>query len=663
MFECPHPCLCAAALQPSPRSPNRLPNAWRQNDDKQRVLDATDIVRLVGDHVALKAKGKEYVGLCPFHNDRNPSMYVVPAKQIFHCFVCGAGGGSIDFVMRLHGMAFIEALKFLADRAGIEMAPRPARGGTPGSDESHGGAEGVTKEDLLAANAFALEFFRTILRHPEHGALARAVVQQRRIADQMAEMFQLGASPDRWDGLLKMIESKRMDPLPFVAAGLLKKRETGGLYDALRNRLIFPILDQIGRPIAFGGRKINPEDEPKYLNSPETPLFNKSATLFALPQAFRSIQNERCAIVTEGYTDAIACHQAGFTNVVATLGTALTPRHASLLRRYCDKVVLLFDADEAGQNAADRALEVFFTEPVDVLVMQLPGGKDPDEVLKTEGGVDVFKRQFAAAVDMLDFRFGRKNAEMRARGALPGSAGFTRMVEEDLARLSELGLDRVSPLRRQAILSRYASMAGVGVEIINQTLRAGAGRRPFAQVAGVSEEPISGRVTASGPLEVALGCVLACPAIASIHAVQTREIAEAAAYDPDPSEGAIPTSSTHSARFAVARWIVHRLDSGSEPSLTALLAELDDAEARRVATALSMEARVRCQDEDAAVVEAFQEACSRLVSARTSSQVHALLTERTPGGPDLGGLQKMLELRRQGAALVTRPRPAAQTKK
>lgn len=660
-----------------------------QNDDRQRVLDATDIVRLVGDHVTLKPKGREYVCLCPFHNDRNPSMYVVPGKQIFHCFVCGAGGGAIDFVMKFHGMSYGEALKHLAERAGIELTPwKPKRrpnsgnGPTDGEDHFEGGegaeaAAGVTKEALRFANEFALDFFRTILRHPEHGGVARAVVEQRRISPEMVEKFQIGASPDRWDGLVKTIEHKGFDIEPFIAAGLVKRRENGGgFYDALRNRLIFPILDQIGRPIAFGGRKIKPEDEPKYLNSPETDLFKKSTTLFALPQAYRAIQQQRCAIITEGYTDAIACHQAGFENVVATLGTALTPRHASVLRRMCDRVVLLFDADEAGQNAADRALEVFFTESVDVQVMSLPGGKDPDEVLKTDGGAEVFREQFAKAEDMLEFRFARKAAELRGKGIKSGSAAHTRVIEEDLARLVELGIEEVSPLRKSMIVRRYAAIAGVAEQVIQKTLdarRSRAGARREDPAAANAVPPASFSPRSAG--EEALACVLASPSIVESRREQASEVLN----DLLVSGAVGPT-------LALARWVLDAVAAGESPALSSLMQGVEDGEARQLAVGMAQVIDRRTSGEEAQILAAFDDAVRRLDSLRAQRNMNALLSVQQPPGhqspardgagaatsesaagsgasADTARLQQLIELRRKSEAqagpMLTVPRPVA----
>ncbi|MEM8835276.1 MAG: DNA primase, partial [Planctomycetota bacterium] len=354
-------------------------------DNRGKVLEAVDIVDVVGDSVSLKRKGSEYVGLCPFHDDHKPSMYVVPGKQIFHCFSCGAGGNAIDFVMRHHGLDFREALRALADKAGIELEQARRSGGT----ESASGS-GVSRGELSDANAMAQSFFRAIFDHPQHGAVARTSAERRGISNEMIERFGIGASPDRFDGLLQTAQKRGVDQRVLLEAGLLKRSERGKVYDGFRNRLMFPIRDAMGRVIAFGARRLDEEDNPKYLNSPESDLFNKSRALFGLFEATKAIQRERTAIVTEGYTDVVACHQAGVEHAVAALGTAFTKEHARVLKRLCDRVVLLFDGDEAGQRAADRAIEAFFAEPIDVQIVVLPDGADPDDMLKQEGGRERF---------------------------------------------------------------------------------------------------------------------------------------------------------------------------------------------------------------------------------------------------------------------------------
>ncbi|MFU8828054.1 MAG: DNA primase [Phycisphaerales bacterium] len=432
------------------------------HNDRERVLDATNIVDLIGEQLRLVPKGREFVCLCPFHEDSKPSMYVVPHKQIYHCFACGAGGNALDFTMNYHAMGFVEALKHLAERSGVELTPWKGTGQQPGEPNQ----SGISKEELLKANAFALSFYRTIFRHQQHGTVAREIAEKRGLTPEVIDQFQIGAAPDRFDGLLSAIQAKSLKPAPFVELGLLKTKESGGHYDALRNRLIFPILDQMNRPIAFGGRIINPDDTPKYLNSPETRLFHKSSTLYGIHAAFQAIKSSRVAIITEGYTDVIACHKAGFQNVVATLGTALTPKHASILKRVADTVVLLFDGDEAGQRASDRAVEVFFREPVDVKIATLPGGKDPDELLAEEGGPALFDETIDAAEDAMAFRFARLERKLQMNNALPGTEARSRAVEEELSRIVSLGLNDLTPVRKQTILRKLASIAKVDARAI-----------------------------------------------------------------------------------------------------------------------------------------------------------------------------------------------------
>ncbi len=545
-----------------------------QGSDRERVLDATDIVRLVGEHLALKPKGREYVCLCPFHDDHKPSMYVAPHKQIYHCFSCGAGGNAIDFVMNFHGLEFLEALKLLAERAGVDLTPPPAR--REAVDETAAGeSEPLTRADLLGANEFAESFYKRLLAHPEHGAAARGELERRGVSAEMIEAFGLGCAPDRWDGLERTIAKKGLSSEAFVEAGLLKaRREGAGRYDAFRNRLIFPIHDQIGRPIAFGARRLNEEDEPKYINSPESRLFDKSATLYGLRQAFRSIQAENQAIVAEGYTDVIACHQAGVTNVVATLGTALTSKHAATLRRLCDTVILLFDGDAAGQKAADRAVEVFFTEPIDVRIALLPGGQDPDDLLKSEGGAERLREALASAEDALEHRFRLLRHDL----AEAGLSRRTRVVEEQLARLVDLGLAEVAPIRRRLILKRLAQIAGVPEDVVIEAMpRARRGRERGEESTSIEERAVTA-------IEHALGCLLCDPSLVLLLDESGRDIMKPEVYPPGPTrEVARAVSKVWGAPDAPVE------SEGADISLKTILVELDDSEARRRATALASE--------------------------------------------------------------------------
>ncbi len=448
-----------------------------RDDDKLRVQDATDIVRLVGEQVSLRPKGREFAGLCPFHDDKTPSMFVSPAKQIYKCFSCGAGGDVFSFVMNYHKMSFPEAIKHLAERAGIELTPWQ---GGPGQ-----ASDGPSERDVLReANERALGFFCTLLKHPEHGRVAREYIEKRGINAQMVEEFQIGVAPDLWDGLAKMIGSKGWETRGFIAAGLVSVRgqnpqsairnpQSADCYDRLRHRLIFPICDAIGRPIAFGGRVLpgstrDDASDAKYLNSPETKLFNKSATLYGLHLAKKPIIDSRTAIVVEGYTDVIACHQAGERNVVATLGTSLTREHVTELRRYCDKVVVTFDADVAGQKAADRAVEVFLTGDLDVAVATPPGGLDPADLLALPDGLEQWRRAIAEAQDALAHQLDRVKQQLEAAGTVTGRQ---KIAEAYIIKLAELGLTRTASLRRSFVIQRLCSLLHLSENAITALLR------------------------------------------------------------------------------------------------------------------------------------------------------------------------------------------------
>lgn len=516
------------------------------DNDRDRVRDRADIVRIVGEHLKLIPKGREFVGLCPFHDDHSPSMSVVPAKQIFHCFSCGAGGDVFTFVQKYHRMEFREALEYLAERVGIELTrSRPEPGGP---------SAGPTRRDIVAANAFALAFFRKCLQHEAAGKLARDAIAARGVAPEMVEAFMLGAAPDSWEGLATAAQKKGITPAALVAAGLAKPRSGGGgHFDMFRKRLIFPITDQAGRPIAFGARKLDPEDEPKYLNSPESPVFNKSATLYGLAQAARTIQKTGRAIITEGYTDTIACHQAGFTNAVATLGTAFTTEHARLLRRLCDTVVLVFDADEAGQRAADRATEVLFAVDLDVKVALPPEGglaKDPDELLKQPGGPEAFAASLDGAIDLLAFRYQRLGARLKEAGP----AAVQRAVEDELSTLADLGLTKASPIRRQLVLRTLAGVTGLTPGLLAQLLPAAGTRRAGSSIEaenepGSQQSAFDPRRAAqeSGEWGYLLGCALAQDGLAQTLFEETAGMFDTTA---NPTGGRAPQSATPENRLA-----------------------------------------------------------------------------------------------------------------
>lgn len=343
-------------------------------DAKEEIRKRLNLVEVIGQYVRLQRRGQRYVGLCPFHQDTDPSFSVDPERGFWHCFGCGEGGDLFAFVMRQEGVEFGEALRMLARRAGVELSSDP-----------QAEARRRRREQLERANRIACEHFvHNLFKHPaaEH---ARNYLRRRGFNKWAVQTFQLGYALDTWDDLLNKLAAEGINAALAQEAGLIKVGEHGGHYDIFRDRIMFPISDISGRIIAFGGRALDPDNPAKYMNSPETPLFHKRRSLYALDLARESISRERLAIIVEGYTDVISLHQAGIRNVVAGLGTALSREQLDLLGRYAEEVVLVYDADAAGRRAASRNIDVFEGAAVTVSLVVLQEGEDPDEFVRTHG--------------------------------------------------------------------------------------------------------------------------------------------------------------------------------------------------------------------------------------------------------------------------------------
>ena len=425
-----------------------------------QVMQATDIVDLAGRFIALKKAGKEFVGLCPFHDDHHPSLHVVPAKQMFYCFVCGAGGGPIKFVELYEKLPFPEAVRVLAERSGI---PVPTMDSAPS-------APGLSKNDLLKATAFAAEFFRGQLRAPG-GRAALQYALSRGLTSESVDRFGLGFAPESWDALTTAARRKGFAEGQLVAAGLAVRREGGaGSYDRFRNRLVFPICDLDGRAVAFGGRALADDEQAKYLNSPETALFDKSNNLYALNWSRPALVKSGQAIVVEGYLDALMPLQAGVDNVVATMGTALTDRHVRLIARYATEAVLVFDADAAGAAASERAMEIFLAQQLHVRVATIPAGKDPCDLV-VAGGASALSELAAGAPDALQYIWDRRLAEYRRAG---GNLADRRRVVEEFLRLlaSSAVYGAIDEVRRGQLAQHVGHMLNVPPADLQQRMRA-----------------------------------------------------------------------------------------------------------------------------------------------------------------------------------------------
>lgn len=337
----------------------------------QTIRDRTDLVDLVGRHVALRKAGRSHKGLCPFHHEKTPSFTVNPERGIYHCFGCGASGNAFEFLMKLEGLTFPEAARTLAAGCGVEI---PESG--PG--------DGGLVERVLAANAAAQAIYRRALAS-DAGRAARDYLARRGLRAEDAERFGIGYAPAGWEELSGELRRAGIPAEVAERAGLVRERASGGHYDLLRDRLTFPIQDARGRVVAFGGRALAAGQEPKYLNSPETPVFRKREAFYGFPHALEAIRRSERVVVAEGYFDRIALQRAGIEEALATCGTALSEDHARALRRRARQVVLLFDGDEAGRRAALRALETLVPAGLRVRAAALPAGDDPDSLLAREG--------------------------------------------------------------------------------------------------------------------------------------------------------------------------------------------------------------------------------------------------------------------------------------
>lgn len=349
-----------------------------------RVRQHFDIVDLISEYVPLKRTGRSFVGLCPFHSEKTPSFSVSQTKQIYHCFGCGAGGNSISFIMQIENLPFVEAVEFLAKRAGIALPVR--------EEMDEHSPEAMRRKQLLLSYDLAAKYYHYILMNSDAGLPGLKYLRDRGLSLQTMEEFQLGYAPDRWDVLASFLKKRGFDEPFLEQAGLLSlsSSQQGRYFDRFRGRVMFPIHDGQGRVIAFGGRTLG-KGEPKYLNSPETELFQKGRHLFNLHRARTHMRQQNRVILLEGYMDVIAAYQHGVKNAVAALGTALTPEQAKILKRNSQEIVMMYDGDRAGQTAAARNSEVISEVGGQSRVAVLPDGLDPDEFLQ-KYGVAAFER-------------------------------------------------------------------------------------------------------------------------------------------------------------------------------------------------------------------------------------------------------------------------------
>ena len=420
----------------------------RYSDDIiEEVRQKNDIVDVVSQYVKLTRKGSSYFGLCPFHNEKTPSFSVTPGKQMYYCFGCGAGGNVFNFIMEYENYTFGEALKHLADRAGVEL---------PKIEYSREVREKAQERaELLEINKQAAQYFYYQLR-TEKGAQGYQYLTGRGLSEETMRKFGLGYSDKFGGGLYQFLKSKGYGDDRLRESGLFNVDERHGMYDKFWNRVIFPIMDVNNRVIGFGGRVMG-DGKPKYLNSPETKIFDKSRNLYGLNVARTT--RRKYLILCEGYMDVISMHQAGFTNAVASLGTALTSGHASLLKRYTQEVLLLYDSDEAGVRAALRAIPILREAGVNSRVVNLRPYKDPDEFIKNLGA-EAFEERLEQASDSFMFRVSIAESEF----PMEEPQGQNRFFERCAEMLLELKDELERNLYIEAIVKKYRGQYGISVE-------------------------------------------------------------------------------------------------------------------------------------------------------------------------------------------------------
>ncbi len=417
-------------------------------DSIREVAASADIVELVSGYIPLKRKGNSWWAPCPFHDEKTASFHVVPERQMFKCFGCGVGGGAIKFVQLFDKLEFPAAVEMLAEKAGIVLR---YEGGRP---------DGPGREALLRVLDWAADVFRKNLQSPE-GAAARDLLAKRGVSDETAETWRLGYALESWDALLQRALKNGFDERTLLAAGLIREGSRGRI-DWFRNRLMFPIFDVRGKVIAFAGRVMNPEDQPKFINSPDSVVFNKRRNFYGLHRAREESEDSRTLAVVEGYLDVIVPWQAGVRGLVAAMGTALTPEHLKLLKRHADRVVLVFDSDAAGRRAAEKGLDLLVAEDVDLFVAELPPGEDADDVV-AKRGADALRGLLARPREV----FGFLVDSLASKIDTTTPNGKAKLVNEVMERIAVVP----NPVKQDFLVKEVVARFGVDEKALRARLR------------------------------------------------------------------------------------------------------------------------------------------------------------------------------------------------
>jgi len=607
-------------------------------DIKERIRQATDIVELVGGYLPLRRQGRIYVGLCPWHDDSRPSLQVNPERQSWKCWVCDVGGDVFNFVMQHERVGFREALEILADRAGIPLRPTARPGVPPGSPHD--------KKTLYQAMQWAAQQFHQCLLLAPEAEAARRYIEERGLTAESVKRFGLGFSPEGWQWLLDRARTKGFTAQILEAVGLCAKSPNSGrYYDRFRGRLMFPIRDVQGRTIAFGGRILpgaSGDNPAKYINSPETRLFSKSDNLYALDIARERIakmrQGEKEIVVVEGYTDVMMAHQVGIDHVVAVLGTALGPRHIQLLRRFADRVVLVLDGDEAGQRRTNEILELFVASQVDLRILTLPEQFDPCEFL-LERGAEPFRELLGTSVDALEHK---TRVATQGIDLLRDTHQANQALEDILAAIAKApaqtpGSSADVRLREQQFLSRLARQFGLPEHELRSRVNDLRRRRErFVPVAAADRQP-----AAAKPVVV--------PKLRDLDSREI-ELLEILAVHHDLAELAIREIEVGQLKSECVRIIyrtIHGIyDSGGTPDFGNVLTALDDPGLKNIwvevderAHAKAAAAQTRARDRLQGLISDFR---YTTMTRDRRQQLAALEEKRLDDQEELAVLQNLI---------------------
>lgn len=555
-----------------------------------------DIVDVISDYVELKRAGQNYKGLCPFHSEKTPSFMVSPDKQIFHCFGCGVGGNVIHFVIKYENLSFPESLRFLAKKAGIDLKEYRVQSGDDG-----------LREKLLEIHAVAAQVFAENLKKSK---TASSYLKKRGLTEETIHSFSLGYALKEWHHLSNYLKEKGFPMTALSQSGIVSSGEKG-IYDTFRDRIMFPIVDLQGGIIAFGGRVMD-ESQPKYLNSPDTPLFKKGETLYGLAHAKDGVRKKGYAVIVEGYFDVIVCHHYGFTNAIAPLGTALTPGHLQRLKRFTKKAVLVFDGDEAGKAAAKRSVPILLEQGFASKILLLPTDDDPDSFLR-KNGEKRFADLVSGAVSPIDFLMAVSKGDR------------TEMVHEALRIISSAG----DVIMKEELVRELSEKTGLRETILREEME-GRGKRPKGKAAITSSPTPSPRGFCYDDELLLLSAVIAFPEKLD-HILQTVAM----------EEFSNPT----------VRRILEKLGTGGHgESFESILSSLGDEE-KALVTKLTFHPGF-----DHEVVERNIEDCVRSMAERRSAEQRKQLHERIRQAEKKGDQDLLYALLKERQRLIKEAR-------